>query len=155
LKRVVERVEQVHLDIVGLDTLNGKLHALVEELHLTNHVKIHGSMPNDEVRPYFQRAHIYLVSSRHEGGPIAMLEAASCSVPTVGTRVGYVSDWENEKSLAVAIGDFDALAEAIVSLLGNPTRRKELGNASQHWARQYDVKWTAESLLHLYETLQS
>jgi len=155
LKRVVEIISPVHLDIIGLDTLDGKLHSLVEELQLTKQVTIHGSLPNDDVRPFFQQAHIYLVTSRHEGGPVAMLEAAACGVPTVGTGVGYVADWANEKSLAVAIGDVDALADAILCLLGNSTRRKEMGNAARQWVRKYNIKWTADTLLHLYEKLQN
>ena len=154
LKRVVERISQVHLDIIGVDTLDGMILRLIEELRLTKHVTVHGSLPNDLVRPFFQRAHLYLVTSRHEGGPIAMLEAAACRVPTVGTKVGYVADWSKERSYAVEIGDADALAAGILKLLDNSALRMELGQAALQWARKYDIKWTAGAFLNLYGSLR-
>jgi glycosyltransferase involved in cell wall biosynthesis len=45
----------------------------------------------DIVRLY-QALDLYLVTSREEGGPKAMLESLACGIPLVTTRVGMVPD---------------------------------------------------------------
>lgn len=153
LKYLIDHRQDIHLDIIGFDVLNGKLHSAVAELGLSKYVTLHGSLPNHVVRPFFQQAHIYLVTSRHEGGPIAMLEAAACGVPTVGTAVGYVADWAGERAIAVPHNDPNAMAAAILHLLADAPRRRALGDAARDWARRHDSRWTAENFLRLYRSL--
>lgn len=152
-RRVVDRIPAVHLDIVGEDTLNGELQNLTDELDMENHVTFHGYLPNNEVRIFFQNANIYLVSSLNETGPISMLEAAACRVPTVGTEVGYVADWTDKRALAAEIGNSQDLAEKIIFLLKNNQKRKELGEAAYNWVREYDSSWTTNKLLETYKSL--
>lgn len=150
---MVDRIPAVHLDIVGEDTLNGELQNLTDELDMENHVTFHGYLPNNEVRIFFQNANIYLVSSLNETGPISMLEAAACRVPTVGTEVGYVADWTDKRALAAEIGNSQDLAEKIIFLLKNNQKRKELGEAAYNWVREYDSSWTTNKLLETYKSL--
>ena len=42
-----------------------------------------------------------IISSRHEAGPLAVLEAATVGVPTVGTAVGDIAEWAPSAALAV------------------------------------------------------
>lgn len=94
-----------------------------------------------------------MVSSLHETGPIAMLEAAACGIPTVGTPVGYVSDWAGTRAVAVPHNDPDAMAAALLQLLADAPRRRALGTSARDWVRRHDSRWTAENFLHLYRSL--
>ena len=153
MQRVVAVNPDVSLDILGMDTLQGELHSLVDCYSLTRNVSLHGYIPNDVARSFFQQAHVYLVSSLHETGPIAMLEAAACGVPTVGTPVGYVADWAGERAIAVPHNDSDAMAATILELLVDTPRRRALGDAARDWVRRHDSRWTAENFLRLYRSL--
>ena len=62
--------------------------ALCSLLGLDEHVTFHGFMPHADIRPWFEGADILVMSSRHEGVPVAALEAAVAGIPTVGTAVG-------------------------------------------------------------------
>jgi hypothetical protein len=78
-----------HLDIVGEDTLTGETQRLCAELHLEQRVTFHGFLPQAELRALMARAHVCVMSSRHEAGPLAMLEAATLGVPTGAHAWGH------------------------------------------------------------------
>jgi len=93
------------LDVIGLDTLGGTVQRRCHDLGLADRVRFHGFVEHDAVRPFIERADLMVVSSRHEGVPIASLEAAVAGVPTVGTAVGQIADWAPDAAIAVPIGD--------------------------------------------------
>jgi glycosyltransferase involved in cell wall biosynthesis len=71
-------------------------------------------------------------------------------VPTIGTRVGYVADWDGERAVAVNTGDADALAAGILALLADPDRRARLGAAARAWALEHSAAWTAARFDAIY-----
>jgi glycosyltransferase involved in cell wall biosynthesis len=153
LRLARRRIPDTHLDIVGLDTLGGAIQEAARALHLGDHVTFHGVQRTDAVAAFCRRAHLHVMSSRHEAAGVAVLEAAACGVPTAGTTVGYVSDWAPDRAVAVPVGDAPALADAIVAMLLDPERRRRIGHAAQQWVLAHDADWTAAQFDHLYETL--
>src|SRR4051794_2152465 len=112
LLRVMARLAagglDVHLDIAGEDTMSGRMQALTRTLRLDERVTFHGVLPTGRVAQLYARAHLHLVTSRHEAAPIVVLESAAAGVPTVGTRVGYVADWDPDRAVAVPVQDEEA-----------------------------------------------
>ena len=154
--RLRARSLDVHLDIVGADTLNGSVQALCRELHIDDRVTFHGFQPTDALAGFYARAHVHVVSSRHEAASVAMLEAASCGVPTVGTAVGYVADWSGDgRAVAVPVGDPDALACAIADLLQDRERRARIAEAARAWTLAHDADWTAAQFERIYAEVRS
>jgi glycosyltransferase involved in cell wall biosynthesis len=153
LARVVTRLPQVHLDVVGEDTLRGLSRAICARLRIQPHVTFHGFQPTDRLAAYYQRAHLHVLSSRHEAAGVVNLEAAVTGLATVGTAVGYVADWAGDRAVAVPVGNPDALAEAIVALLGDASRRARLASAARGWALAHDADWTARQFESLYRDL--
>jgi len=94
-----------------------------------------------------------VVSSRHEAGPVAMLEAAAVGVPTVGTAVGHVRDWAPDAAVAVPVGDAAALAGAIAELLRDDARRLAIARRAQELALREDADWTCARIEELYAEL--
>src|SRR5262249_39979097 len=141
---------EIHLDIVGEDTLNGEMQALAERWDIAEHVSFHGFQPSDRLAAFYARAHLNIVSSRHEASNISMLEAACTGLPTVGTRGRHVGDWDPDLAVAVPIGNRSALAAAICDLLDDPARRERTGRAVRAWALDHDADWTAQALDDLY-----
>lgn len=151
--QVAARVPEVYLDIVGEDTLGGAIQALCAALGLERHVTFHGFQPTDRLPEFYQRAHLLVMSSRHEAAGVVALEAAACQLATVGTAVGYVADWSPGCALAVPVGDATALAEGILTLLSEPERRAQMAGEAQRWALAHDADWMATALEKLYEAL--
>ena len=138
------------LDLIGLDTLGGAVQRRCRELGLADHVRFHGFVEHDTVRPFIERADLMVVSSRHEGVPIAVLEAAVAGVPTVGTAVGQIADWAPDAAIAVPIGDAAALAGAIERLAGDEPERLRLGTNAQAFSVEHDADAFVAEMRILY-----
>jgi glycosyltransferase involved in cell wall biosynthesis len=153
MARLVREEPRVHLDVIGADTLGGQAEQLVRSLGLGSHVQFHGFLPTGQVAAFLARAHLHLVTSRHEAAGVVTLEAAAAGVPTVGTAVGYVADGAGTRAIAVPVRDPGALSAAILTLLRDPDRRASLAAAARDWAVAHDADWTAAEFARLYKAL--
>lgn len=141
------------LDSIGLDTLGGTVQRRCAELGLGEHVTFHGMQTHAGQRHWFEEADLLVVSSRHEGGPLVAQEAAVAGLPVVGTAVGHIADWAPEAAIAVPVGDWRALADAIADLAGDEDRRLRLAEAAHRTACAVDADFTAATLRALYGDL--
>ncbi len=153
MRRLLTRMPDVHLDIAGEDTLSGAIQGLVKNAAIDQRVTFHGFQPTDALLPLYQRAHLAVLSSRHEAAGVVVLEAAACGVPTVGTRVGHVADWAPEAAVAVPPGDSEALADAIAATLAEPQLRDRLAARARAWTIEHDADWTAREFDTLYRNI--
>lgn len=151
LVQIREVCPAVNLHLIGLDISNGRLHRLAQQLLLSDVVKFHGRVLNDELAPLYQHAHLYVQSSLHESQGVAVCEAAACGVPTVGTAVGLVAELAPAAATSVPTADAPALSAAILDLLQNPQSLKKLGKAAHAWAEKHDADWTARQFENLYQ----
>jgi glycosyltransferase involved in cell wall biosynthesis len=138
------------MDIVGVDTLGGEMQRLVQSLGLGQHVHFHGFRTQSELRPMMETADLLVMSSRHEAGPLVVLEAAIAGVPTVGTAVGHVAEWAPSAALAVPVANPARLAHAICMVLSNGDCRSYLARAAQGRALLEDADYTARTFESLY-----
>jgi glycosyltransferase involved in cell wall biosynthesis len=150
LARVIDRFPDVHLDVAGEDTLGGAVQALAWQAGIDRHITFHGVLPTDSVIALYQRAHLLVLSSRHEAAGVVVLEAAACGLATVGSRVGYLADWAPDRAVAVAPADPVALADAIAELLADAPRRERLAAAARAWTLDHDADWTAREFVRVY-----
>jgi glycosyltransferase involved in cell wall biosynthesis len=155
LRRLADQGRDFHLDVIGEDTLGGRVQALADQLDLARNVRFHGFLTQRAMRSTVEAAHVAIVSSRHEAGPLAALEAAAAGVPTVGTAVGHVAEWSPRAALAVPCADADALARAIAMLLDDEGLRLELAGAAQRIAARDDADQTARAFAEIYGRVAS
>lgn len=155
LARLAQESEDLHVDIVGEDTLGGAIQRLARGLGLADRLRFHGFLTQRQLLPLMQAAHALVVSSRHEAGPVAVLEAAALGIPTVGTAVGHIAEWAPEAALAVPVGDWQALAAALREVLSDERLRLRLGRAAWTRAVREDADFTAGCFETLYAELKS
>ncbi|MBI4932340.1 MAG: glycosyltransferase family 4 protein [Actinobacteria bacterium] len=144
------------LTIAGGDTLAGHHEQLATELGVADRVEFLGHVPHDQLAPVLAGAALHALTSHHDAGPLAVLEAAACGVPTVGTSVGHVADFAAMRTpAAVAVADRRpaTLAYAITQLLADRPRRDALSRAAHSWATQHDAAFTASAFDQLYRRL--
>jgi glycosyltransferase involved in cell wall biosynthesis len=153
LSRLRARGLDFHLDIVGEDTLGGEVQALAASLGLATQVSFRGFLTQRELYPLMSSADLMLVSSLHEAGPLAVLEAAVVGVPTVGTAVGHIAEWAPAAASAVPCGDVAAFTEATAAVLADDARRIQLAVAAQKHALAEDADYTCERFEALHARL--
>ncbi|MGH8220305.1 MAG: glycosyltransferase family 4 protein [Steroidobacteraceae bacterium] len=141
------------LDVIGEDTLHGEVQGLARELGISSRVRFHGFLTQRQLLPLVRAAHVMIISSRHEAGPLAMLEAAVQGVPTVGTAVGHIAEWAPEGAVAVSQGDPEALAHAVRELLQSEDCRLRIAREAQRRAIKESADYTATRFEALYEKL--
>ena len=150
MARLVADGRDVQLDLVGYDAYHGTIQRHAAELGLTPRVTFHGFLTQPQVAPVVRNADLMVVSSRHEGGEVVLLEAAAVGVPTVGTNVGHVRDFAPDAAIAVEVGDFVALAREIGGLLDDEPRRLAIATRAQERALREDADWTCARFEELY-----
>jgi glycosyltransferase involved in cell wall biosynthesis len=141
------------IDIVGVDTLHGAMQRLARQLGLERRVRFLGFKTQRELRPLMESADLLVLSSRHEAGPLVLLEAAVVGVPTVGTAVGHLAEWAPAAACVAPVGDRVGLARAIQRVLGDESLRLQLADAAQRRAVREDADETARTFDALYQSL--
>lgn len=122
-------IDTAALVIVGEGEEHGALARLIDSYGMQKRAFMLGFVP--EVRQCFAAADIFLMPSRKEGLPLALLEAASAGLPAVATNVGGIPEViEHEKNgLLIKPDDVDGLADALTRLLLNPEEARAFGEA--------------------------
>jgi glycosyltransferase involved in cell wall biosynthesis len=92
--------------------------------------------PSEKVREYLDNIDLFVLASRTEGLPRAMVEAMARGLPCVGTNVGGIPELVSEDCL-VPINDADALAAKITTVLGNEVLANQLAVDNLETAKDY------------------
>ncbi len=143
--------DSARLAIAGTGPLDGELRRLVATLCLESRVRFLGFEP--DARSWMQAADGFVLSSRMEGLPMGLLEAAACALPAVatdvpGTREVIVNGQTG--SLAPA-GNAMLLGAKMIELMRTPPEdRKTAGERARQFAIE---RYSLESVLDRWEAL--
>ena len=99
---------------------------------------------------------VFLLTSRNEGTPVALIESLAAGVPGVSTDVGGVRDVVDgdHTGLLAAFGDAPALAHHVLTLLADRDRRRQMGAAGRvSVVSRYDVARLVDDIDNLYRDL--
>ncbi len=118
-------------EIAGDGPLAADLKERARALGLADVLRFRGNC--DNVPAFLQELDIYVLSSRHEGLPIAVLEAMATGLPVVATRITAIPEIVEHDctGLLVPPGDPAAMAAAIGLLVNDGSRRRRLGQAAR------------------------
>jgi glycosyltransferase involved in cell wall biosynthesis len=95
-----------------------------------------------------------LLTSRSEGLPVALVEAAAAALPVVATRVGGVPELVAEERTGWLGETPDELAYGLARLLDDPAEARAMGQRARlRVAQRHDAPALAERLERLYEAV--
>jgi len=109
-----------------------------------------------DLRSLYGAIDVAVLTSRNEGTPVALIEAAAASKPVVATRVGGVADVvvDGRTGHLCPPGDPTAVATAVLELLGDPTQAHHMGAAARETVRErFTIERLANDLADLYREL--
>ena len=145
------------LVIAGEDDAGGTgyrrvIEARIAELGLDDAVTLLGAVSEGEVRRHLLEAHVFALASWHEPLGVALMEAMSCEVPTIGTAAGGVAELirDGQDGILVPPRDPPAMADAILRLAGDPDLARRLGQAGrERIVSGFGAEAGAETLIRL------
>lgn len=99
----------------------------------------------------------FVLSSRSEGLPLALLEAMACGLPAVSTNVGGVAEVVDHGRAGVLVRARDeaALGRALADLMAAPAAAAALGERARVRARHYDAAGVVDQYMELYRAVAS
>lgn len=109
-----------------------------------------------DVQRVYQVADLFVLPSRMEGLPNALLEAMSCGLPVVATKVGGAPEVikNHVNGVLVPPGDEDALSNAISHLIHHPKQARRLGQAArQTIMTHFSMDVVVDEYVRLYNSM--
>jgi glycosyltransferase involved in cell wall biosynthesis len=140
--------------IVGEGNLKMHLQAEASRLSISGIASLPGKA--QDINNLLQQSKCFVLPSRWEGTPSALLEAMANSVPVIATRVGGVPHVITDRvdGILIPAEDTVALSSAISELLSDKKRAVKYGvNARRKIVRDFSIQVYSQRLLQLFDEL--
>jgi glycosyltransferase involved in cell wall biosynthesis len=119
-------------------------------LDLLSNVHWTGSLPPQEVLGLYGGCDIFLLPSRHEGRPNALLEAMAAGVPSVATNLpGVVEVLSDACGIVVVPEDANSFTEAVWRLADDRQRRVCMGESARVRIRELCLDWDTSATRYM------
>jgi glycosyltransferase involved in cell wall biosynthesis len=151
LVRAVADVPELGLILVGAGPEADAIAALVAELGVSDRVEFRGHV--DDPAPVFADGDLFALPSAAEACPLALLQAMSCGLPVVATRVGGIPDVvrPDVEGVLVDSGDLTGFTAAVRRLAADPDGRRAMGRAArERITSAYSLELCVDGLLEVY-----
>lgn len=134
---IIKSGKNVHFILVGDGGLRDQILLLISNSGYES--KFHLVGLQKQVVPYLSAMDLYLSSSEFEGLPVAMLEAMSCSLPVVATRVGGIGEvvQHGYEGLLCEVTDYHQLAYLCIEIIDNPSLLDKISKNSRYRVENY------------------
>jgi glycosyltransferase involved in cell wall biosynthesis len=105
-------------------------------------IELVGHRTPDQLRRLLAGADLYVLSSRSEGMPLAVVEAMAAGLPVLATGVGGVPELvrDGQDGLIVPPDDPERLSDALLRLIEDDTLRQRLARSAADRAREFDAR---------------
>ncbi len=128
---------RLHCLIVGEGELRKRLEELTLETKMSGRIHLVGFRERQEVLSILKASDIFVMPSRQEGTPLALLEAAALGKPILATACGGIPELvqDGREALLVPVGEPAQLGAALLRLCREPNLARQLGMQAQHKVR--------------------
>lgn len=154
MRIVVAEDSSLYCLVIGEGELRAGLEEKIRENNLGGRVILAGYRSRDVVLSALKASDIFVMPSRQEGTPIALLEAAAIGVPILASDCGGIPEMvsDGEQALLVPPGNPPMLAQALLRLAKSPELRNQLSqNAKAHVQQQFSLEAQARATLEMYQ----
>lgn len=120
---------------------------------LSDRIIFAGEVPVDKIVDYYQCLSLFIAPQRWEGFGLTPLEAMSCGVPVIATKVGAFPEiiLEGKTGHLVDIANIDQMVSASQKLMSDNAKISAYAIASRnHIEHNFDIKNEANQLVDIY-----
>lgn len=136
IRKLKDRGIKCHLTWLGDGVYKALMAELADNLDINDQVCFMGNVPSNEVIRQLSKSDIFLLVSRTEGLPRALVEAMAMGLPCIGTQVGGIPELL-DKQMLVPVDDPLALANKIELLLNHIDMTNKQANRNYEFAKSY------------------
>lgn len=151
---IQDKHPQASLCLLGTGPSEREIRELVKALGLSG-VEFTGAVPHHEIAGYYDRAEIFVNSSRLDNMPVSILEAFASGTPVVTTSAGgiqYIVE-QGQTALVCEPGQWQVLAEYVLQLLAEPEMAWRLASNAYGETKKYCWDTVREEWLAAYRSL--
>ncbi|MCW5198145.1 glycosyltransferase family 4 protein [Desulfobulbus sp. F3] len=151
VSHVVKTTNEVQFIIVGDGPQKSEMREYADMLGVSNKIIFAGFQ--SDVLSFYSALDIFILPSITEGTPMVLLEAMSCGLPVVATKVGGVVHIinNNEDGILVCPKESIELSSAIITLLKDKEYAKHLSAKAMDRIKKYfSIKKMANEYMELY-----
>jgi glycosyltransferase involved in cell wall biosynthesis len=114
-------------------------------------------LSGEEIIPWYQKAHIFVLPSIDEGFGMVTVEALAAGLPVVVTNNVGSSDIvdDGKDGFIVPIRDSGALKDKILFFYNNPEKVKEMSRSALEKAKEYSKEKFTERMIEAYSRMIS
>ncbi|HET6440274.1 MAG TPA: glycosyltransferase family 4 protein [Anaeromyxobacter sp.] len=100
-------------------------------------VEFHGLLSREALARLYSAAAVFVLPTLREAFGLSLLEAMSFGLPVVASRIEAIPEIvsDGETGLLVPPREAGALADALIALLADPVRARQMGAAGRHRAQ--------------------
>ena len=154
--RLLPRVPDLHLDVVGGGWWQDRLLAHAQRLGIAEAVTFHGHVDDDTKHALVQRSWVHVLPSRKEGWGLAVVEAAQHGVPTIGYRSsGGLTDSIVDGVTGLLVDSPADLVDRLEELLADRVLREELGAKAAVRSREFSWPQSAAAMRTVLESVHA
>jgi len=153
-KKILQCYPKAALYLIGNGIREKKLKELVKNLLLTNSVYFLGYRKNVEV--LVSVSQLFVLATKGEGCPNAMLEAMALGVPVIGNDVGGMSELiiDKQNGLLTPLGDIESLSKAMLEILSNPLLAQQLTKEAKITIqKEYTLERRTKDIEQIYKNI--
>ena len=124
--------------------------------HLSSQVVFAGSLPQKQLLPYYQKADVLVNPSLSEAFGMSLVESMATATPVIATKIGGMTEIVEDgvTGLLVEPANSQALAEAIIEIISEPSRARAMGQAGRKKVLQcYSWDKIAQCLISRYAAI--
>jgi glycosyltransferase involved in cell wall biosynthesis len=143
---------RLHLTVVGDGMYCSEMKELCSRLGLVDSVDFVGEVPSQSVADLLRSADLFVMPSRTEGLPRALIEAMALGIPCIGTNVGGIPELLSAEDIFQA-GDVQGLASKISDVLSNSDRLTDMAARNAKVATEYTEEQLHSRRIEFYKFL--
>ncbi len=126
---------------VGKQGLNGRVHFI-------------GFVDDADLPALYSEAALFVMPSIYEGFGLPILEAMGCGTAVISSNVSSLPEVTGDTAVLISPNDQSAWTTAILDLLNNPTKQKQLIADGYEQIKQFSWQKSAQQLIQLYADLK-
>ena len=126
---------------------------MIEEAGLNEYAHFLGRVIGDDLPQIYRTGTVFAITSKTETQSIVLLEAMATGLPCIAVKAGAIPELvkTGENGYLCEADDVDGVAKAMVSILSDQEKQKQMSKGSLKLVQKHDISYTLTRMEEIYE----